>query len=593
MPDLLETINNMRHASGQRVMNPILAAALQANTHVAVDGQNERAAQEQSAADEKTTFMIKGGKASVKNFPVEDFIKTAEESGSKKHEEVAQLLQPASESVKMQDLLTSYGINAPESIDKGLVDPGATKWKRGYRAGRDMGMNPVAAAIRGIKTSAMPAQDPNDPQSDVRTIETSRNLQKARLINKDLLPILRETGTESRAQQSHQVALENEFERFTKAENIRSYPSARAAVTAGKREFGDNWTDDREAATRQAWNEATSKVESGKIADRRKMIRESIKPEAVGFAPDDESFINNLEDDQNPFSGGDRAYAKSLFAGAKKTWDEARGQKKMQLAQEGARLQLDQARLAHEKLTFQAAAFMSNPKTKDAFMDSIAADGNAYYDPNVQKNQYTKAAVDGEAMARFGRVPNKLEKSDHDALNAARLGNANLDYTDAIFDKWEKRGSPMTGALLGRFETWTAKFGDYRALALAGVPAKYRAEMAGDITNARTHLLNLAVTEARVATGGGRTAAQIIEEFKQTSPSLFQDGPLRKGASSGVRQVLVTRANSAYTSQWGPDGPARMLDDGRLAIWDPKQDKDQKKANTSQASGAWVVMGSR
>jgi hypothetical protein len=186
---LFETLSRIRSMTG---MHPILAAALRMNTQMAIDGDSERAAAQQSAADQKTSILWKGGKVSVKNMPAEDFVAAAADSSSRKLAEVSAMIeptiQPSPEEAARHARLESYGVHTPPPIDPVLADPNVTKYRKNYIAARDLGDNPIVAAVKGIVGSVSPAVDPASPNSPLRRVETARSLNEASIENKYLLP---------------------------------------------------------------------------------------------------------------------------------------------------------------------------------------------------------------------------------------------------------------------------------------------------------------------------------------------------------------------------------------------------------------------
>lgn len=237
--ELIDTINRIRSATG---MHPILAAALQANTAIAVDGETERAAVKQAAGDKKTSILWKGDRVSVKNMPTEDFVGAAQESGSQKLNEVAAviqpMIQPAPEEEARHQRLAAAGVHTPDPIDPTLADPNATKFRKGYTAARDLGDNPVAAGFKGIIASISPSVDPSSADSPLRRVETARSLNEAAIENKYLLPREEEDDRRRRLDDAEKTAGVRRLREIIGKTDMAGLPDDQARVATVADEYG-------------------------------------------------------------------------------------------------------------------------------------------------------------------------------------------------------------------------------------------------------------------------------------------------------------------------------------------------------------------
>lgn len=195
-----------------------------------------------------------------------------------------------------------------------------------------------------------------------------------------------------------------------------------------------------------------------------------------------------------------------------------------------------------------ATKAQAKPVAPAGVVDGVLQDPQSYFGLPMDD----KKAV----LAGIGRAPSKLSAAEVERLNAANLGRQIIDDADTIVKKWQQRGAPITGSVLGRFNAAEGKWGDLiLPNFLSTMPNEQRTEYAQDIAQLREWLTALPVQEAK-ALAGGRTAYQVIQAITSTAPSLSKSADMFEGSVKGLRTRFDQIGETIDKKQWGGVPPA-------------------------------------
>lgn len=150
------------------------------------------------------------------------------------------------------------------------------------------------------------------------------------------------------------------------------------------------------------------------------------------------------------------------------------------------------------------------------------------------------------------RAPSKMSAAENDQINASANGLNLLKDAREIVDKWSKRGIPITGPVLGRYEEGANKFGD--AIIPSNVPDSMKAEWAQDISKMHEWLTVLPILETKGLVGS-RPAKEVISGVASVTPSLSKATDFFNGAMAGTEQRLQERQKTLTAKQWGGQPP--------------------------------------
>lgn len=171
-------------------------------------------------------------------------------------------------------------------------------------------------------------------------------------------------------------------------------------------------------------------------------------------------------------------------------------------------------------------------------------------------------------LQTLGRAPSKLSSAEIDRSNTAMMGRQLIDDADALVKKWQARGTPITGPVLGRFNAAEGKWGEL--VLPKNMPPDQQAEYAQDISQLREWLTALPVAEAK-ALAGGRTAYQVIQAITSSAPSMSKDKDMFEGSVKGLRTRFTQIEDTLDKKQWGgklPEGYKTTRE--RMGGIDPK-----------------------
>ena len=186
----------------------------------------------------------------------------------------------------------------------------------------------------------------------------------------------------------------------------------------------------------------------------------------------------------------------------------------------------------------------ANQEVANSVVQGVITDPQSYYGlPNDQKKIVAKT---------LRRVPSKLAAAEIDRMNAAKLGRELVDDSAQIVEKWQQRGVPITGPVLGRFNEKSGQWGE--ALIPKNLSPAHQAEYQQDIAQLREWLTALPVQEAK-ALAGGRTAYQVIQAVTSVSPSLSKGKEMFAGSVNGLRRRFDQIYNTLDDKQWGGKRP--------------------------------------
>ncbi|GEM_PF-4823945 len=242
------------------------------------------------------------------------------------------------------------GLEAIQNIIGSLRPPGdadfsSGSYGSGYRASRELGGNPVQALVDGIRVRLGLIS----PKRVQQQVDRKRATEQADAI-KEFLPIINSglaeqkmAAQEQRTQQGHQIAVQNEFERFTAPENMVKFPDAGTALRAAQNEFGND--PDKLALVSKAFDLAGQKHRT-ELTQKRGQIISSVKPEDTAMYSSPEEFIADKEDPDNPFNYGEKARLSSRFKAAQQQWQNLTLKEKQDRQLEGERIAVQRASVA-------------------------------------------------------------------------------------------------------------------------------------------------------------------------------------------------------------------------------------------------------
>lgn len=196
-----------------------------------------------------------------------------------------------------------------------------------------------------------------------------------------------------------------------------------------------------------------------------------------------------------------------------------------------------------EKMKLDAAKI--DPGVANTIVSGVLADPQSYFGlPNDSKKVVLKT---------LNRAPSKLSAVETERSNAAMFGRQLIDDADTIVKKWQGRGTPITGPVLGRFNAAEGKWGDM--LIPKNLPPEQQAEYSQDISQLREWLTALPIMEAK-ALAGGRTAYQVIEAVTSAAPALSKGKDMFEGSVKGLRTRFAQIEDTLDKKQWGGQVPS-------------------------------------
>jgi hypothetical protein len=294
----------------------------------------------------------------------------------------------------------------------------------GYKASREMGASPMAAFVDGLRTefggikaqggTAGPYRPHDTGLSSMGSIQAQVDRKKAldeAAMVQGHLPTLQGAPAEERAQQSHSMAQEAEFERFSSPQNLINYPTAGDALRAAKNEFGDALTPERTADVVTSHTLAQKSMQSSRQSARYEAMRTRITPDAMGLSQDLPASVRSVFDPNNmPQSDDEWKTAMNMAQTAKRQWQNASAEKRQALALQGQEIELKRGQIlvAQQGNAIAAAALRQSQGTGEAALAGLP--------------EGVKGLVRGTSTGRIDSTE-LLSARNPNALNFASLVN--------------------------------------------------------------------------------------------------------------------------------------------------------------------------
>ena len=539
--------------------DPLIAAVMRSGTMMANDRGAQRAAKDavdrlaaQRPIEIRTKIDPVTGEQtnSYKNIPAgsdADLAIASRATGSLPDSEAA---PQSPQSVALADYIASL----PRSSTSGGVSPfeGVGRYRGGYRAARELGADPLEAALSGlaVKFGLLNRADVE------RDVNRDRDLAIARTEELSA-PIRRE----------EKLALDE-------AANERRYVSQ---VINGSDMSWVQTPADREAAYAKVANELGVKTltDSTKAQIDRKTLRDVrsrqdarlasfMKDKALGgYATKDQllaSYGQGLRRDQQDQLENEYNMQRAEYLKKEKR-DQFRDdliQKQNEL--ENLRIQKE----AEAQSQARALALLNTPEAAASYVDRVKQDPDAWkaLPEKTPEQRIFKARIEQGLRAQGLRPPSDLTTGEKTQLDAAMIGRNTLEEMRSIVNDIRSRYNvdvtgPVAG-LINEYETKGLPLGALRrAVYGQNLTTAQLQELRDKLTQLATKSNYLVTMEARATTGSSRMAYEMMRNFERVSANEKRPGPIIDAQLKAMGDHMDNVASSITARRWGGKVPAQ------------------------------------
>jgi hypothetical protein len=339
----------------------------------------------------------------------------------------------------------------------------------------------------------------------------------------------RQGQQETRYEQQHGMAVEQELERFNLPENIGKYPDAGTALRAAQQEFGQALTPERTASVVTAFSQAGEKLRTAKLQRRNATIA-GVKPEDVALYQNADDYIADHEDPDNLFTFGERSRMTSRFKAAQQEW-----QNKTQKERQALTLQQEDIAVKRAQVAAAEHANKINEATSNAAVRGLSGEqAIASLPPDVQNT------VRGIAAGRL----------DISKITTMRGGNreAVANLVSAYDPTWSTATAPARAATYKDFTSGPTA-NKITAINTAVHHLDTLAAAAKDLQNASPQLWNRIANGGLTAVGDAR-----VTKFSQAANAISAE--LAKAYGGGE---ATDSARNAWQSNFSAiQSPAQL-----------------------------------